>query len=44
MKKIRSTMRKQIKKHRKKMKYQVDNSVNFFVEEHQNNKIFKEVE
>ena len=27
IKKIRSTMRKQINKHRKKMKYQIDNSV-----------------
>ena len=29
MKKIRSTMRKQINKHRKKMKYQIDDSVRF---------------
>ena len=29
MKKIRSTMRKQINKHRKKVKYQIDDSVKF---------------
>ena len=43
MKKIRSTMRKQVNKHRKEMKYQIDDSVKFSSENIKTTKLSKKL-
>ena len=43
MKKIRSTMRKQVNKHRKEMKYQVDDSVRFSSKNIKTTKLLKKL-
>ena len=43
MKKIRSTMRKQVNKHRKEMKYQIDDSVKFSSENIKTTRLLKKL-